>query len=71
MFASAGNNTFVTFSEAAAASALASGKDPATAAATEQFAASRYLVRALLHKRAYAAFDIPFPPQRTFMSALS
>jgi hypothetical protein len=32
MFASAGNNNFLTFSEAAAASALASGKDPATAA---------------------------------------
>jgi hypothetical protein len=32
MFASAGNSSFITFSEAAAASALASGKDPATAA---------------------------------------
>src|SRR4029077_17559632 len=32
MFASVGNSSFVTFSEAAAASALASGKDPATAA---------------------------------------
>ena len=32
MFASVGDSNFVTFSEAAASSALASGKDPATAA---------------------------------------
>ena len=32
MFASVGNSSFLTFSEAAAASALTSGKDPASAA---------------------------------------